>query len=246
VPLTRIAQRLLTAALAAGFVGAAPAVVADDNVEIIRKSLTQKMRGAQIGAITRSPYAGLYEVIANGYSVFYTNDTGEVAFLGKLIDLNTQTNISDARTRELSVVDFAQLPLDKAIVKVKGNGSRRIALFSDPDCPYCIELEKELEGVTDVTIYTFLYPILELHPDALRKATLVWCSADRVKAWDDLMLRRQVPQGVSQCTTPIWDIAELAKKLWINGTPGMIFGNGQLVPGVLPRQRIEQLLGSRG
>lgn len=232
--------------LGAALLASSPSSLADDNIERIRKSLTQKMRNVQVGAITRTPHAGLYEVVANGYSVFYTNETGEIAFLGKLVDLNTQTNISDARVRELSVVDFAQLPLEKAIVKVKGSGARKMALFSDPDCPYCVELEKELEGITDVTIYTFLYPIAEIHPDAIRKATLVWCSSDRVKAWDDLMLRRQLPQGGTQCETPIWDIADLAKKLWITGTPGMIFGNGQLVPGVLPRQRIEQLLASPG
>lgn len=208
----------------------------------IRKSLTEKMHGTQIGAIAKTPYAGLYEVVANGINVFYTDDKGEIAIVGKLIDLKAGKDVAEQRTQELHTVDFAALPFDKAIVRVKGNGSRKLAVFSDPECPFCQRLEKELEGITDATIYTFLFPIPELHPDAERKAQLVWCAKDRAKAWDDLMLSGKEPSDGSKCDTPLKDISDLAQKLWIAGTPGMIFSNGRLVPGGKPRQQIEALL----
>jgi thiol:disulfide interchange protein DsbC len=135
--------------------------------------------------------------------------------------------------------DFSKLPLDKAMVKVKGDGSRKIAIFSDPDCPFCKRLEPELEKLDNVTIYTFLYPLTALHPDAMRKATMVWCSPDRQRAWDDLMLRGKLPEGSLSCATPILEINELARSLGINGTPGIVFESGKLIPGAISSDQIE-------
>lgn len=214
----------------------------------LRKSLMAKMPGTQIGAITKTPYAGLYEVVANGINVFYTDKKGDIALIGKLIDLKTQQDLAERRMQELRKIDFAKLPLEQAIVKVKGDGSRKLAVFSDPDCPFCKQLEKELESVSNVTIYTFLFPLTELHPDSLRKAESIWCSKDRAQAWDDLMLKEKEPVAADNknCETPIRAISGLAHKLWITGTPGMIFGSGKLVPGVLPGKQIEEMLNDSG
>jgi thiol:disulfide interchange protein DsbC len=236
--MTKLTQIAAAAILA---VAGLNAVHADEAQ--IRKSLAEKMRGTQIGAIAKTPYAGLYEVVANGLNVFYTDDKGEIAVIGKLIDLKAGKDVSEQRTQELHTVDFAALPLDKAIVHVKGNGSRKLAVFSDPECPFCQQLEKELAGITDATIYTFLFPLAELHPDAERKAQLVWCAKDRSKAWNDLMLSGKEPTEGTKCDTPLKDISDLAQKLWITGTPGMIFSNGRLVPGSMPTKEIEKLLG---
>ena len=218
------------------------------DLDTLRKSLTAKMPDTQIGAITKTPYAGLYEVVANGINVFYTDKKGDIALIGKLIDLKTQQDLAERRMQELRKIDFAKLPLEQAIVKVKGDGSRKLAVFSDPDCPFCKQLEKELEGVSNVTIYTFLFPLTELHPDSLRKAESIWCSKDRAQAWDELMLKEKEPVAADnkKCETPIRAIAGLAHKLWITGTPGMIFGSGKLVPGVLPGKQIEEMLNDSG
>lgn len=214
------------------------------NQDEMRKLLTERMPGAQIGAITKAPYGGLYEVVINGLNVFYTDENANIAIIGKMIDLKTKKDLVEARTQQLMHVDFASLPLDKAIVKVKGDGSRKVAVFSDPDCPFCQELEQELNKVSNVTIYTFLYPIAELHPDAERKAKLVWCSEDRAKAWDELMLQGKEPAASEKpCEVPFQAIQEIAKKAWINGTPGLVFADGKLVPGVIKSFQIERNLG---
>lgn len=210
----------------------------------MRKLLTERMPGAQIGAITKAPYGGLYEVVINGLNVFYTDENANVAIIGKMIDLKTKKDLVEARTQQLMHVDFASLPLDKAIVKVKGDGSRKLAVFSDPDCPFCQELEQELNKVSNVTIYTFLFPIAELHPDAERKAKLVWCSEDRAKAWDELMLQGKEPaESDKPCEVPFQAIQEITKKAWISGTPGLVFADGKLVPGVIKSFQIERNLG---
>ena len=241
-------QSLIALSLMAAFSSAYAADVTSAKidaakVDIIRQHLTQRMRGADIGAITKAPYGNLYEVVINGLNVFYTDENGDVAFIGKVIDLKTQKDLVEARTQELQYVDFASLPLDKAIVKVKGNGSRKLAVFSDPECPYCQELEQELAKVSDVTVYTFLYPLAEIHPDAERKAKLVWCAKDRAKAWDELMLQGKEPASVEgKCEAPLQAIQDFAKKAWISGTPGMVFANGKLVPGALKSVQIERQL----
>ena len=135
------------------------------------------------------------------------------------------------------------MPLELAIVKVKGDGKRVLAVFTDPDCPYCKRLEGELAQIDNVTIYIFLFPLASLHTDAPRKSHLIWCAPDKVKAWDAMMQYGQEPVSADQnCTDPIADIATAARKLWLQGTPGLIFGNGRLVPGAIPHDKIEEHL----
>lgn len=220
-----------------------PLIATAGEFDPLRGTLAEKMPQVTIGDIRKLPYADLYEVQGNGVNVFYTDAEGKVAFFGNLVDLQTQVNLSEQRKQELMVVDFSALPLDKAVVTVKGNGGRKLAVFSDPDCPYCKQLEQELRDVTDVTIYTFLYPLADLHPDAPRKARLVWCASDRAKAWEELMLNGKEPAAASpECEAPLGAVADVAKKMWILGTPGMVFDSGKLVPGAIPRAQIEELL----
>jgi thiol:disulfide interchange protein DsbC len=216
----------------------------DPAVEQIRKSLAEKMPEVRIGAITRVPFGGLYEVVVNGINLFYTDEKAQVGYFGgSMVDLKTQANFTQKRMAQLRTIDFASLPLDKAIVRVKGNGSRKLALFSDPECPYCQDLEKELKDINDLTTYIFLLPLTEIHPDAQRKSELVWCASDKAKAWDSMMLENKEPAAdQAKCATPLKEIAELATRLSISGTPGMIFPNGRLIPGGLPREKIEKLL----
>jgi len=228
--------------LAISFAAALGAAHATDT-DALRKTLTERMPGMTIGAITRLPQADLYEVVVNGLNIFYTDAKGEVGFFGRMVNLKTHENITEQRSREVAHVDFASLPLDKAIVRIKGDGSRKLAVFSDPDCPYCQQLEKELALLNDVTVYTFLFPLPELHPGSDQKAAAVWCSADRAKAWDDWMLRGIEPKAAKEgCNAPLAAVAEVAKKSWIAGTPGIVFSNGQLHPGAATVRELEQML----
>ncbi len=209
----------------------------------IRKSLAENLPEAKIGAITKLPYGGLYQVVVNGTNIVYTDEKGEVGLMGTMLDLKSKVNLTQQEKDKIIAVDFSRLPFDKAIVRTKGNGKRRLAIFSDPECPYCQGLEKELESVNDVTIYTFLLPLSEIHPGALRKAELIWCAKDKAKAWDDMLLRQQEPKDSNtECATPIKEIADLAPKLWINGTPGIVFPNGKLLLGNQPHELIAKLL----
>ena len=121
---------------------------------------------------------------------------------------------------------------------VKGNGKRMLIVYSDPNCPYCKRLEKELVNVTDVTIHTLLYPILN---GSMTTAEAIWCSEDRVKAWDDFMLRSVAPAG-KDCQTPLQKLLESGRENRVTGTPTLIFADGSVVPGFIPQQEIEKRL----
>jgi len=218
---------------------------AGEAEDALLKKLSRLMPDTKVQSVRKLDGVELYEVVGQGNRIVYTDPDARIVINGDVYDLESRANLSEKRREELNIVDFSSLPLDKAMVRVKGNGSRRVAVFVDPDCPYCQQLEEELEKISDVTIYLFLYPIASLHPEAPRKARAVWCSADRVAAWDELMRSaKEPPLAPDQCQDPIADIEKVADKFNILGTPGLIFPNGRLVPGVIPAQEIEALLQS--
>ena len=217
------------------------AVLADAGEDAVKKGLQAKFADSKVDAVRKTPYGGLYEVNMDG-QLFYTDEKVSFFFAGNIIDAKTDRNVTQERMRDLMRVKFDSLPLDAALKQVKGNGKRKVAVFSDPDCPYCKKLEAELAKVSDVTIYTFMYPIPSLHPQAADKAKAVWCAADRNKAWDDLMQKGTVPAAGNCDTASLAKVAELGARLKVNGTPTLIFADGLRVPGMVPAAELEKLL----
>ena len=217
----------------------------------IRAEFLKKYPQANIESITKTPYLGLYEMLVDG-EVLYTDPDFNYLILGSIIETKTKINLTDARQREIEdkklkslAFPFEQLPFDLAIKKVKGDGSRKVAVFSDPDCPFCRKLEKEIEKITDVTIYIFLFPIEQLHPKAPEMSRAIWCAPDRVKAWDEYMLKGVVPKS-PKCDNPVAKIVAYGQSKKINGTPTIFFADGKRVPGAIPVERFEELLNKAG
>jgi thiol:disulfide interchange protein DsbC len=209
----------------------------------LKKAIEAAYPKFKVESVVKTPYAGLYEVFMGG-QIIYTDD--KLTFLiaeGRLVDPKTKKDITGERMEELTKVDFNSLPLDQAIKVVKGNGSRKLVVFSDVDCPFCKQLErKELTNITDVTIYTFLYPIEQLHPDAANKSKSIWCADNRVKAWNDWILNNQLPTKTGTCEVPLEKVGDLAKKMGVTSTPTLIFSDGRRVLGAQPYKEIEKYL----
>jgi len=204
----------------------------------IRQSLQSKFPGiGKIEHIVKTPYAGLYEVVIDD-ELLYTDAQGEYLFQGNVIEAKSRRDLSEERRRVLFAIDFNKLPLNLAVKKVKGNGKRKLAIFTDPNCGYCRKLEKELSRVSDVTVYFFMYPIFPGSDEIVRN---VLCSKNPVKAWDDWMLSEIVPARAT-CSTQTDKVLALGKKLHVNGTPNLIFANGTQVPGFLPTAELERNL----
>ena len=233
--LFRLAPLLLVFFAAAGF--------AQSDLAAVKKAIAEKFPEAGSNIEVSKTAFGWYEVFAGG-RLFYTDENVTYFFLGNIVDAKSMSNITAQRLQKLTAIKFDSLPLDLAIKTVKGNGKRKVAVFSDPDCPYCKRLEKDLVNVNDVTIYTFLYPIASLHPDAERKSKAIWCSSNRQKAWDDFMLRGVAP-AEKNCDTPIEEIQAVGQKHKMNGTPTLVFADGRVVPGAIPASDMETYLNGK-
>ncbi len=204
----------------------------------IKRLLEQRFQGAAIGSISKLPSVGLYEVQFDD-QIVYTDAKVQYLFVGSIYETATRKNLTDRKLRELNRVAWDTLPLDLAFKRVKGNGQRKLAVFSDADCPFCAKLEKELTGIDNVTIYTFLFPIDKLHPDSARKSRIIWCSEDVVKAWDAFFASGALPKNNGDCDNPVAATNELGQKLKVNATPTLIFADGSVVPGALPTEQLE-------
>ena len=207
----------------------------------VKKLLEERFPGGQVKYIARSPYFGLYEAMFED-QMMYTDAKVSYVFVGNVFDARNKINLTERKAREINRVAFNELPLNLAIKKVKGDGSRKLAVFSDADCPFCARLEESLKDVNNVTIYTFLYPIDQLHPDAARKSRLIWCSPDKVKAWDDFFVSGALPDNPGNCDNPVAATAALGQKLRVSATPTLVFADGTVVPGALPAANLEQEL----
>jgi thiol:disulfide interchange protein DsbC len=210
------------------------------NAEIIKKAIEARFDGVKVEGVAKTAYGGLYEVRIGGGEIIYTDDKVNFLVTGAIIDTKTRENVTEERKRKLSAIKFDSLPLNLAMKQVRGNGKRVVATFEDPNCGYCKKLHQDIAGMTDVTIYTFLYPILA--PDSSDKAKAIWCSADRVRTWNDWMLNGVAPPTAKDCDAPMEKVVELGQKLRVSGTPTMFFPSGERVPGAVPAARFEQLL----
>lgn len=209
--------------------------------EDIKKNLETQFPGIEVNSVEPSPMKGVFEVVVQGTHVIYTDANANYVLEGALIDTASKHNLTKEKVDKLTAVNFDSLPFDQAIKVVRGDGKRRMAVFSDPDCPFCKRLEPELAKLDNVTLYIFEYP-LPMHTDAAHKSRLIWCSPDRAKAWDDYMLHGKLPTGKDDCKNPVDANIALAEKLNIDGTPHLILPNGRRVPGLVPYEQLEKLL----
>jgi thiol:disulfide interchange protein DsbC len=231
-------KRLLTLAAAAVLLASQTAGADEASV---RKAFSAKFPKAQVQSVTKLPYLGLYEIVVEG-EVLYADENFEYLIDGSIISIKTMSNLTEQKKRKLSAIPFADLPFEYAFKKVKGNGERKVAVFSDPDCPFCKRVEGDLAKLDNVTIYMFLYPIESLHPNAPDMSKRIWCSADKVKAWDDYLLRGIAPTADGSCQNPVDRIVEFGRKKGINATPTLVFESGARVPGAISAAQIENYL----
>ena len=175
-----LARPVLAAVLLAAALGAS----ADEAA--VRRMVEQKLRSSgQLESVQKISYANLYEVVVrgpDGPGAYYVDDRAAVIIASKAFDASTGRNLTEERERKLNAVKWESLPLQWAITSVRGSGRRKIAVLSDPNCPFCQRFEEDLAKLDDITVHILHYAILR--PTSMRQAKGVWCSKDRAKAWD--------------------------------------------------------------
>ncbi|MBL8443864.1 MAG: DsbC family protein [Zoogloeaceae bacterium] len=230
----RFFVRSLLLALCAGV----SAVQADEGA--VKQAMEAFVGAPAVETVKKTDFDGVYEVLLKSGELVYTNENVDYIFDGRIIDTKTRKDITEARLNQLSAIDFSTLALDQAIKQVKGNGTRVIATFEDPNCGYCKRLGKDLAQMDDVTIYTFLLPILS--EDSTKKSHNIWCAADQAKAWNDWILDGVAPKAAKCDTTAVDKNVAFAKSHRIQGTPTIFLADGRRLGGYLPLAQLEQAL----
>ena len=207
----------------------------------IRKNLAERIPQLQaIDEVSKSPMAGLYEVRVNGTEIYYTDAEANFLVQGSLIDTKQRRNLTEERVDKLTAINFEALPFKDAFTIVRGNGKRRLAVFQDPNCGYCKRFERDVQKLNHVTIHMFLYPILSA--DSNEKSKNIWCAKDRVKAWQDWMVRDQAPVAANCDASAIARNIDIGRKFKITGTPTLVFVDGSRVPGAISVAEVEKHL----
>lgn len=242
----QLVRRAVIAALAVFTLALGHPALAQEAV--IRKNIAERLPDfPKIDEVSKTPIPGIYE-LRIGAEVLYSDERGEHIIQGELIETKTRNNLTQARIDKLSAIDFASLPLKDAIVWKQGTGARKLVVFADPNCGYCKKFEKEMQSVKDVTVYTFLYPILG--GDSPDKSRNIWCAKDNSVAWRDWMINgTPAPRSMGdKCdTAALQRNVALGKKYRVNGTPALVFEDGKRVPGAMAPEQVEkQLVASRG
>jgi thiol:disulfide interchange protein DsbC len=236
-------KHLVRIMMAAGvFTMVACTAQADTPPKDLKATLSKKL-GRPVDAVNPTPVKGIYEVVMGKRQIIYTDAKGEYAFVGEMVDVAKKESLTEKRIAELMSTDFSKLPLADAVKVVRGDGSRKLAIFTDPDCPFCKRLEQQsLAGIDNVTIYNFLMPLPQLHPDAARKSQALWCAEDQSAAWRAWFFDGKLADNKGECPNPVQRNMALGESLGISGTPALIFADGQIVSGAIPKEQIEDLL----
>lgn len=208
---------------------------------VLKTKLIKDFPQLNIKSVSKTEMPGIYEVYTN-QRIVYTNAEGKYFLVGNLIDLAAQKNMTEQREQTLTAIDVKQLPLKQAIKYVKGKGERTLYVFSDPDCPFCHKLDAELAKLDNVRIYTFMFPLVQLHPEATEIAQRVWCSKDQYTAWTDYTLKQKKPTATADCKNPVAQNIALAKTLDITSTPTVFLSNGHRISGVKAAAELDLLM----
>lgn len=219
------------------------ACLAPANEAQIRKALESKLGASAIEGISPAPMPGLWEIrlrSREGVQIVYSDSSGAYLIQGNIFEINTGRDLTEERFRKLTAIKFESLPLEQAVKVQRGDGRRVLAMFSDPYCPYCLQFEKNLQQIDDITVYVFMYPVIR--PQNADHSKAVWCSADRAKAWLELALEHKRPAATPNCDNPVEKNIQLGRSLRVNSTPTLILANGEKVAGGMAAASLKDLL----
>jgi len=214
----------------------------EKSIENIKTALHKNFPTMEVQSVTAiEGFPGIFEVQTDEDTV-YMDPSAKYVLIGQLLDIKSRTNLTEKAQQKQVEQAMKKLPYESAIKEVRGNGKRTLILFSDPDCPFCRKVEQSIQELDNVTVYTFLTPLPELHPDSPRKSRAIWCAEDRLKAWTGYMRQNDpLPTLNPLCKAPedVW--SKLQKKFKVRATPTLLFMNGKIVPGALDKEGIEKI-----
>ena len=234
---------LRTVSLALAMAFFSPPALADEAR--MRQAIEAKLGGVKVEGIQATPLPGIFEVrflSAEGPQIIYSDAQGNYLFMGELIDIKADRNLTEERMRKITAIEFSALPLGLALKIQRGNGKRVLVMFTDPYCPYCRRFEQLLMQIDDISVYVYMFPVIR--PEAADHSRAVWCSKDRAKAWFELAAldKPRIPAALPTCANPVDKVLELGRSLRVKSTPTLFFGNGERIEGGIPLAQLRAKL----
>ncbi|MDI9335607.1 MAG: DsbC family protein [Gammaproteobacteria bacterium] len=214
--------------------------------QLIRKNLQGwKPLIGEITKVQKSAIEGVFSIETDQQEVYYVDASAKYMVRGDLYEVATKHNLTEERRSQLLKVNWDSFPLGQAIKIVQGSGTRKLIVFSDPRCPYCKQLEQELQQLGDLTVYVFVVPMLG--PESHKLAKKVVCAKDSGKFWLDMMLGKSAllePEQIPLCDAGVLieKNVRLARKLNIKGVPVLFFPDGTRSKGLMRAIEIDKIL----
>jgi thiol:disulfide interchange protein DsbC len=207
----------------------------------VTEALNRLIPGTPPTSVRAGPAPGYFEVIY-GPEVIYVSADGLYLMRGDLIDVKTQTNLTEERRLSARLKSLAEVGEDKMLVFGPKDAKHTVTVFTDIDCPYCVKLHQEVPELNrrGIKVRYLAFPRAGLNSPSYRKTVSVWCAADRNQALTDAKAGKAVPDAT--CDNPVADQYALGQRLGVTGTPTLILDDGQLVPGYVPAARLVQAL----
>lgn len=195
-----------------------------------------KHPATQVTTVRRSPIPNLYEVVM-GRNIAYVDESGRYALFGNVFDMDEQRDLTAGKLAALDRVEVSKLPRKLAIRQVKGDGKRLVVIFADPQCGYCKQMEQELDKATNITIETYILPILG--PESARLSRAITCAADPGAAWSAWMLKsEQPPSPPDSCVGSGPEVAKFADSQRIKATPTLVSADGRRNAGAMTAEKL--------
>lgn len=207
-----------------------------------RVELAARIPGVTPEELRPSPVPGLYE-LSRGADVTYVTADGKYILTGDLYQIaqsGTYPNLSENRRRELRIKRLGEVPESRMVVFAPATPPKyTVTVFTDPDCAWCRKLHSQIAEYNKLGIkvrYAF-FPREGPDTEAWTKSEAVWCAADRKSALTQAKLGKAV-KSAKCANTPVRQTWELGHEIGIEGTPGLVLADGELIPGYLPPNQL--------
>lgn len=217
-----------------------------NNQEVRNLLKEMKIPHTEILQIQLSPVKGLWEVSVDNQGkkgLFYVDFSKKYFLLGPIIEIKSGLNKTMEQMSKLRKVDFSKIPLQTPLVLGNPLAPRKVAVFTDPDCPYCANLHREMDKIIkerkDIAFFIILFP-LRSHKDAYWKSKSILCQKS-IKMLEDAYARKQIPK-IECANKEVDENIKLAESLGITSTPSLVFMDGRVLTGSLPAHQIIGLL----
>jgi thiol:disulfide interchange protein DsbC len=226
------ALALVAAVVCAGLV---PSLAMADaaSEQKVRDAIKSMAPAAKIDSIADSTLPGFYEVVMGGNVLYVTGD-GKFLIQGRVYDVSSKRDLTEAREAVLRKVKVDAIGADQRIVFAAKNPKHKVTVFTDIDCGYCRKLHQEMAQYNDlgISIEYLFFPRAGLGSASFDHAVSVWCSDDRNKALTDAKAGTQLEKKT--CSNPVANAYQLGQEVGVTGTPAVIAEDGTMIGGYVP------------